>query len=271
MGAVMGEIFKGGSTYGGSSITQQLVKNVTGERDRKYTRKIKEIIRALALETKLSKQQILELYLNTIYLGHGCNGVESAARIYFDKTVSELTLAESASIAGITQYPALYDPYTNKEENIKKQRLVLGKMLELGYIDQEDYDEAVAEELKFKKGEDLLSINQSYFADQIVEDVIADLCQEYGYSEAIATKMVYDGGLHIYTTADKNVQNHAEEVFENENNYPASGGDDLQAAIVITEPSTGHVKAMVGGRGKKEGRGRSKKEHQAPRQPSGQG
>ncbi len=252
-GAVIGEVFQGGSSYGGSSITQQLVKNVTGERDRKYTRKIKEIVRALVLETRLSKQQILELYLNTIYLGHGCNGVESAARVYFDKSVSDLTLAESASIAGITQYPALYDPYENKEENIKKQRIVLAKMLELGYIDQTDYDKAVAEELQFKKGDELLSANHSYFADQIVEDVIDDLCEEYGYSETIATQMIYNSGLKIYTTVDKNVQNAAEEVFENDNNYPSSGGEQLQAAIVITEPDTGYVKAIVGGRGKKQG------------------
>ncbi len=252
-GAVLNEIFKGGSTYGGSSITQQLVKNITGEKDRKYTRKIKEIIRALAVENKLSKQQILELYLNTIYLGHGCNGVESAARIYFDKPVTELTLAESASIAGITQYPSLYDPHKNKEENIKKQRLVLSKMLELGYIDQEDYDKAIAEELKFVKGDELLSVNQSYFADQIVEEVIADLMKEYGHSEAVATNMVFKGGLKIYTTADKRVQNRAEEVFENEDNFPSSGGSALQAAIVITEPRTGYIKAIVGGRGEKTG------------------
>lgn len=253
MGAVFNEVFKGGSTYGGSSITQQLVKNITGERDRKYTRKIKEIIRALAVETKLSKQQILELYLNTIYLGHGCNGVESAARIYFDKPVTELTLAESASIAGITQYPSLYDPHKNKEENIKKQRLVLSKMLELGYIDQEDYDKAVAEELKFVKGDELLNVHQSYFADQIAEDVIADLMKEFGYDEAVATKMVFKGGLKIYTTADKRVQSQAEVVFENEANFPSSGGSELQAAIVVTEPRTGYVKAIVGGRGEKTG------------------
>lgn len=252
-GAVLNEIFKGGSTYGGSSITQQLVKNITGERDRKYTRKIKEIIRALAVETRLSKQQILELYLNTIYLGHGCNGVESAARIYFDKSVTELTLAESASIAGITQYPSLYDPHKNKEENIKKQRLVLSKMLELGFIDQEDHDKAVAEELKFVKGEELLSVNQSYFADQIANEVIADLMKELGHTEAVATNMVFKGGLKIYTTADKRVQNHAESVFENESNFPSAGGSSLQAAIVVTEPRTGYVKAIVGGRGAKNG------------------
>ena len=138
LSATFNEIFGGGSTYGGSSITQQLVKNLTGENDRSYMRKIKEIIRAITLESKLSKQQILELYLNSIYLGQGCNGVESASQVYFNKSVNELTLAEAASIAGITQYPSLYDPFMNRDKNIEKQRTVLYKMLELGYITQEE-------------------------------------------------------------------------------------------------------------------------------------
>ena len=252
MGATFNEIFGGGSTYGGSSITQQLVKNLTGERDRSYTRKIKEILRALSLETKFSKQQILEFYLNSIYLGQGCNGVEAASQIYFDKSVSELTLAEAASIAGITQYPALYDPFQNPEKNIEKQRTVLKKMLELEFITQEDYDEAIEEELKFKKGEAGGGGSQSYFVDQVVEDVIDDLMKEYEYTENIATQIVYNGGLKIYATVDKNAQNRAEEIFENDSNFPkTSGNEKPQAAMVITEPETGYVKAIIGGRGEK--------------------
>ncbi len=251
-GAVYHEIFSGGSSYGGSSITQQLVKNLTGERDRKYTRKFKEIIRALILERKLSKQQILELYLNSIYLGQGCNGVESASQMYFNKSVNELSIAEAASIAGITQYPALYDPFQNKEKNIEKQRTVLGKMLELGFITKEDYDEAMAEELKFRKGDTYSNTSQSYFVDQVVEELIDDLCDEYGYSEAFAAQMVYNGGLKIYATVNKEAQEYAESVFEKENCIPRVSGDvQPEAAMVITEPSTGHVKVIVGGRGKK--------------------
>lgn len=251
LGAVMGELF-GGSDYGGSTITQQLVKNLTGERDRSYTRKIREIIRALALETKLSKEQILELYLNSIYLGEGCNGVEAAAHVYFDKSVNQLSLAESASIAGITQYPATYDPFINEEKNIEKQRTVLGKMLELGYISQEEYDEAIAEELVFKRGVIRSASTQSYFADAVVEEVIDDLCEEYDYSEAIATQLVYNGGLKIYATLDPDIQAQAEAVFENESNFPAGSGDEkIQGAMVISDPTNGYVKAIVGGRGEK--------------------
>ena len=252
IGATFNEVFKGGSTYGGSSITQQLVKNLTGERDRSYTRKIKEILRALSLETKFSKQQILEFYLNSIYLGHGCNGVEAAAQTYFNKSVSELTLAESASIAGITQYPSLYDPFVNKEKNIEKQRTILKKMLELEFITEEDYDEAIAEELKFEKGDAVKNTSQSYFVDQVVEEVIADLMKEYEYTESIATQMVYNGGLKIYATVNKTAQDRAEEIFENESNFPnGSGSEKPQAAMVITDPETGYVKAIVGGRGEK--------------------
>lgn len=250
-GAVMGEVF-GGSDYGGSTITQQLVKNLTGERDRSYTRKIREIIRALALETKLSKEQILELYLNSIYLGQGCNGVEAASHIYFDKSVNHLTLAEAASIAGITQYPAVYDPFINEEKNIEKQRTVLGKMLELEYISQEEYDEAIDEKLNFKRGDIRSTSSQSYFADAVVEDVIKDLCEEYDYSEAIATQLVYNGGLKIYATVDPDIQMQMEEVFENENNFPVSYRDEkIQGAMAITDPTNGYVKALVGGRGEK--------------------
>lgn len=251
IGATFNELFGGGSTYGGSSITQQLVKNMTGEKERSYDRKIKEIVRALAIEKKMSKQQILELYLNSIYLGQGCYGVESASQIYFNKSVSELTLAEAASIAGITQYPALYDPFANPDKNIEKQRTVLYKMLELGYITRSEYDEAIAEELQFVRGKVRDEVSQSYFVDQVVEDVIDDLCAS-GYSEAIAAQLVYGGGLKIYATVDREVQQRAEEVFENEDNFPTiSGNEQPQGAIVVTEPSTGYIKAIVGGRGEK--------------------
>lgn len=252
LGAVFNEVFKGGSDYGGSSITQQLVKNLTGERDRKYTRKIKEIVRALVLETKLSKQQILELYLNSIYLGQGCNGVEAAAQMYFNKSVGELSIAESASIAGITQYPALYDPFSNEDKNIEKQRTVLAKMLELNFITQDDYDKAINEKLKFQKGDTYRNTSQSYFVDELVEELIEDLCDEYGYSKAFATQMIYNGGFKIYATVNKEAQEYAEQVFENENCIPRVGGEvQPEAAMVITEPSTGHIKAIVGGRGEK--------------------
>ena len=138
IGAATTFMAKGNSSYGASTITQQLVKNISGDNDVKVTRKIREIYRAVRLEQKYSKEQILEYYLNTIFLSRQCNGVQAAAKRYFDKDVSELTLAETASIAGITQYPSKFDPISHPENNKEKQLLVLSKMLELKYINQEE-------------------------------------------------------------------------------------------------------------------------------------
>ena len=142
--AAINYVFKKGSQHGGSTITQQLIKNLTGDKDVKISRKLTEIIRAYTLERKVrDKDKILEAYLNTIYLGQGCNGVQLASNVYFNKDVSELNLAECAAIAGITQSPVYYDPFLNPENNKTKQETVLAKMLELGYITQQEHDDAV--------------------------------------------------------------------------------------------------------------------------------
>ncbi len=244
------------TTFGGSTITQQLVKNITQNTDRTAARKIQEISRAVNLEKKISKDQILELYLNSIYLSQGCNGVQSASQKFFGKPVSELNLAECASIAGITQYPSLYDPLMNPENNKEKQELVLGKMLELGYITQKEHDEAVAFELVFTEfDESTLATGtiHSYFVDQIVYDVL-DQLTSLGYSEQIANKMIYSGGLKIVATIDPSVQEAMETVFENTDNFPnATGEKHAQSAMLVMDPYTGEIKGIVGGVGKKEG------------------
>ena len=135
--AVVNTVVRYRDTFGGSTITQQLIKNVTQERETKISRKITEIFRALALEKNYDKEVILEYYLNTIYLSQRCNGVATAARVYFDKDLNELTLAECASIAGITQYPTRYDPFLNPEANKQKQEIVLDKMYENELITKE--------------------------------------------------------------------------------------------------------------------------------------
>ncbi len=244
------------TTFGGSTITQQLVKNVTNRRDRTALRKIMEISGAVNLERKLEKDEILELYLNTIYLAQGCNGVQTASHKFFGKPVAELNLAECASIAGITQFPSLYDPLINPEKNKEKQEVVLKKMLELEFIDQSEYDEAIAFELKFAEfdpEEMQTGVINSYFTDHIINEVMDDL-MELGYSEAMASKMLYSGGLRIISTIDPNVQAAAEEVFENKENFPNSSGENhAQSSILIIDPYTGGIKGLVGGIGKKTG------------------
>ncbi|MBR4030089.1 MAG: transglycosylase domain-containing protein, partial [Clostridia bacterium] len=140
--ATLNFVFRKDDSFGGSTINQQLVKNLTGNRQKSVERKATEIIRAIHLDSKLEKDQILELYLNTIYLSQGCYGVKTASEKYFDKDVKDLTLAECASIASITQLPTMYDPILNPDNNKEKQERVLGKMLELKMISEEEYEQA---------------------------------------------------------------------------------------------------------------------------------
>ncbi len=253
---VYNKVTKKPTTFGGSTITQQLVKNLTNQKQKTAARKIQEISRAVNLEKKLSKAQILELYLNSIYLSQGCNGVQTASRTFFGKDVSELNLAECASIAGITQYPTLYDPILNPEKNKEKQEVVLKKMLELGKITQEEFDEAINFELKFAIDEESVTSNgkiNSYFVDQIISEVKADLIKK-GYTEALASKMLYTGGLKIYSTYNPRVQKALEEVYINTANFPNAGGENgAQSAMVVLDPYTGGIRGIVGGIGKKSG------------------
>ena len=256
------------SAYGGSTITQQLIKNVTGDSRRSPIRKVQEMVRALNLERKMSKDEIIEMYMNTIYLGQGCHGVQTAANKYYSKDVSELNLAECASIAGITQYPSRYDPFLNYEAHKQKQELVLGKMLELGYISQEEHDAAVAEELALHEGSALSGATkiQSYFTDQIVVDVMHDLMEKHKLSESEATKKLFKGGLKIYATVDPNVQDAMENVFGtySETTYAEN---QYQSAMAVIDPKTGQVKGIVGGRGKKTGNRVLNRASQSLRQP----
>lgn len=266
-GAVLNYVLKGDSSYGGSTITQQLVKNITNDRERSKTRKIREMVRSVLLESKVSKEQILEMYLNTIYLSQGANGVEAAANEYFAKDVSKLTLAESACIAGITQYPATYDPILNPENNEKKRKTILKKMLELKFINEEEYTEAVNTKLEFHQGKERERGIQSYFLDHLFEVLLDDLIEK-GYSEQFATNMIYNGGLKIYSTVDPEVQRAMEDVFEDDSSFPRLGGSKQpQSAMVVSDPQTGEVKGIVGGRGKKDGNRVLNRVTQTTRQP----
>ncbi len=250
-------VFNQSTSRGGSTITQQLVKNLTGDSAKNVSRKLREMVNAIKLEKELSKDEILELYLNSIYLSRNCYGINSAAIFYFDKDVSELTVAEGACLVGITQYPSLYDPISNPDKNKEKQELVLGKMLELEYITQDEYDDAIAEELVFVGQEKANTSTQSYFVDEIIEQIISDLQQEYPEdypNREIAERFVYYGGLKIYSTVDPEIQSIAEKVFSDTDNLPSdSNGEKPQASMCIIDPRTGEVKAIIGGFGEKQG------------------
>lgn len=240
----------GSANYGGSTITQQVIKNITNEKENTPSRKIKEMMRAIALEKQLTKDEILTMYLNIAYFANNCNGVEAAANMYFDKSAIDLSLEEAASIAGITQFPSEYDPFQHPDNNIEKRNLVLKKMLELGYIDEARYNEASASDLVVSSAyRDSQGRITSYFVDQVVNDVISDLMTQKGYSNDFATQQVYNGGLKIYSTLDPDIQDIMENVFANVYNFDYAEG--VQSAMVVMDPYTGKVRGIIGGLGQK--------------------
>lgn len=252
------DIFLGRGDAGGSTITQQLIKNTTGNWDVTVRRKMIEIFQALEFEKTHTKEDILEYYLNIIRLGQNCSGVQSASQVYFGKNVEELSLAECASLIGITNNPSIYDPYVNPEKNKERQEIILREMLEQHYITQAQYEQAVAEELQFRNtsgsSEKDSSEYYSYFVDQVIRDVVNDLCDKTGYAYDIAYKMVLTGGYQIYCTMNPDVQEQVDKVYQNLQNVPdTASSQQLQSGIVIVDNQTGDVVALAGGVGKKEG------------------
>lgn len=257
-GAVLG-FLSGNDSYGGSTITQQLIKNVTGEDDVTIQRKIQEILRALNLESKRSKQEILEMYLNTIYLAKGCYGVSAASYQYFGKEVSELTLVECASLASIPQNPSKWNPVSNPDLNAERRWTVLEEMYKNTDIEKtytlEEIRAAQEEELVLKQGSGDQSGTtvHSWFVDTLIFDVIADLQEAYNYDEQSAKNLLYSGGLQIYCTIDRNIQSKLDAVYNNDANFPSHGtGAQVESAMTIMDHSNGYIVAIIGGRGEKD-------------------
>ncbi len=239
---------------GGSTITQQLVKNITGEDDVRVERKVQEIFKALKLEQEYTKDDIMEAYLNEIHLGNNTNGVQAAANLYFGKDVSDLSIAESASIAAITQYPVMYNPFRYPENNKKRQEYVLQKMYEIGKITKEEYDQAMSEKLVFSMEGNTISnggtIN-SWFVDLVIDDVIHDLVEQKGYTEEYATQQLYSGGYKIYTTEVPSVQSALEEVYTSSDTFYQKWGDVQPESAMVVMDYNGAIVGIVGRRGEK--------------------
>ena len=225
-------------SQGASTLTQQVIKNEVLTNEKSITRKIKEQYLAVSLENALEKQlgskeaakkYVLELYLNTMALHHGLHGVESAAQYYFGKHASELTLAESACIAGITKNPGRYAPDVNEEESRNRQLTVLEEMLNQGFITQEEHDAAVAEDVYGhlvckENAEEEGNANHNWFVEAAVQQIKADLVEKKNMTEAQASNLIYSGGLQIYTTMDSSMQETAEAAMKNDNLFPAGDG-----------------------------------------------
>ena len=249
------------NNFGGSTITQQLIKNLTEYDDVTVQRKLTEIFRALEFEKIYTKEEILTWYLNEIYLGERCYGVGTAARVYFGKEVSQLDLAECASLIGITNNPSLYDPYisdTTRERNIRRTKTILWEMYDQGYIDHDQYTAAnlEADNLNFQRAADterVTAIN-TYYVDEVIRDVIADLMKDKGVSYSTAEHLLYNGGYRIYACVDPYIQSVVDDVYQNPDRLPSayrSSSQQLQSAIVIVDPYTGDIVGMSGGVGEK--------------------
>lgn len=242
------------SRQGGSTITQQLVKNLSNDREQSASRKVREIMRARYLENNYSKDTIIECYLNTIPMGHGTYGVEVAANYYFDKSVDELTLLECASLAAITKGPSIYDPENNPENNKDRRETVLDFMLEQGYITEDEHDAALKEELNVVASREQLNETEvnNYFVDALIVNVTNDLADKYGWDSTHAIENFYSGGYKIYATLDPEIQSAVDEVFSNSEAYGLIGkdGNQLQGSFTVMDYN-GRVRGLAGGIGEK--------------------
>lgn len=328
--AIFTNLQSGSFSEGASTLTQQVIKNNILSTEKSFERKIQEQYLAVQAEKVLEKDEILELYLNTAGLGRGTNGVQAAANRYFNKDVGELSIAEAAVIAGITQRPTYFDPVINPENNQEKQQLILRYMYEQGYITEYQMNTALEEDvynsIQVVNQEFEAQSDYSYFVDEVIRRVADDLERQKGYSSNQAINLIYRGGLSIFITQDLAMQQILDDAFASEENFPTfeddynamlqfslsvqgsdgvkhyyeeavlqsdeeahtymeqlktewvGEGDEIvnehfliipepQAAMVVIDYYTGHVKAMTGGRGEKIGNQTLNRSTQSLRQP----
>lgn len=250
------QYFTGQGMRGASTITQQVIKNVTENDDVTIQRKAQEILKALNLEKKYDKTEILEMYLNIIPLSQGCYGVGAAAYTYFGKEVKDLTLIESAALACITQYPYYYDPIINPQHNAEKRNLVLKYMYDQGKITQEEFLSAYEKELVLKVSEDddedTSASVHSWYTDAAQQEAVRLLRDKFGYSARIAEKALLTGGYTIVTALDPDIQAIVEDYYENAE-WEKHDNSPIQpnSSCVIIDHSNGNVVALVGSRGRK--------------------
>ncbi|MGA4515685.1 transglycosylase domain-containing protein [Solibacillus silvestris] len=247
--ALTQNMMSGEIVAGGSTITQQLAKNVFLTQERTYTRKLKELILTKKIERTYDKDEIMERYLNQIYFGEGAWGIQRASETYFGKDVSELTLGESAMLAGLIKAPSVLSPLKDMNKSVQRRDLVLALMEKEGYITQNDAKKAKEQPivLEGKKMDDYKG-KYPYYVDHIIEEAI----EQYGLTE----NEVLSGGLHIYTELNPSIQNAVEQVYKDNEMFPEGQSDQLiQSGAIFINPSTGGITALIGGRGEHTFRG----------------
>ncbi|BBH20592.1 peptidase [Paenibacillus baekrokdamisoli] len=248
--ALFTNLTNGKTVQGASTITQQLAKNVFLSQERTWTRKWNEVLLAKKIEGNYDKQQIMEKYLNQIYFGEGAWGIKPAAETYFGKRVNQLTLSESAMLAGIIRAPSALSPFKHPEQAKDRRNVVLQLMKEQGKISANVYDSSILEPIKLRSFKPIRgkAIKYPYYVDQIIREA----SNLYGLTE----NEVLHGGLRIYTTLDTKMQQAAERVYAQELLFPESKADQLiQSGAVLVDPRDGGIKALIGGRGNQPFRG----------------
>lgn len=242
-GAIAKDITQGELAQGGSTITQQLARNVFLSNDKTFWRKTKEVSIAINLEQRFSKQEIMEMYLNKVYLGHGVYGVGNAAQLFYGKSVKNLKLDEGAMLAAIPKGPSIYSPFNNPEKAKERRDTILRLMMEQGVISKEEKEQAQLQPLPSKKVVLPGSMKKSYAS--FVDYVVSEAEEKYGISE----EMLYRGGWKLYTSLDPKMQDAMADAFAKDSLFPKDGPKQhVEAGMVVVDPKTGGVAAMMGGR-----------------------
>ena len=238
--------FKDGKPYGASTITQQVIKNISGDNEVSLKRKFSEILRARRIEKRYTKEDILEVYLNVIPMSANMYGVGIASRTYFGKEPSELSAEEAATLIGITNAPTAYSPYSNPEACLKKRNVILRVMHEHKIIDDAEYERARNSSLEVIPREKSGAKYDSWFTETVISEASSDLAKKYNLSESAARLMLLRGGYSVYTTMDSNVQTALEDFFENEANLPKETSQGLNYAMTVVDSRNGNLLGIIG-------------------------
>ncbi|WML38622.1 penicillin-binding protein 1A [Neobacillus sp. OS1-2] len=246
--ALFHDLKAGGMVEGGSTITQQLTKNTILTSEKTVKRKLQEVFLAIAVEREYTKQEILQMYLNQIYFGNGAYGIKQAAGKYFAKEVNDLSISESAMLAGLIKAPSALNPYEHMEKATERRNLVLAQMKEQGFISAEQYEKAKQDKVVLNdKGGDPFRGKFPYYVDQVLDEAI----REYGFTQ----DELLTGGYQIYTELDPLMQTAIENTYSNDTLFPNGKDPLMQSGGILVDPKTGGVRALVGGRGEHTFRG----------------
>lgn len=249
--ATLNLVFNRTKSFGGSTITQQVIKNISGDSEKTVKRKFDEIIRAYQIELSHSKEEIFELYLNILPMGNSISGAGYASKVYFGKEASELNAAEAATLIAIANAPTKYSPYRNKEACKEKRDRVLAVMYDQGIISHSEYRECISLDVRVREYEDLRKKEMSPFAEAALDDAIRDLMKDRSCSYEAAKLFLYGKGARIYTTMDFSVQSTLQKYFEGYENFPDECKAGLEYSMVICDSQENLLRAIVGNVGKR--------------------